>query len=90
MEGRGHSHLGSAKTGCSEGAVSIKSRLPVRQDKREVGDTLENSDNHKGEKSGSEYLLLHRWASFLTSDLNSLSALCLTVGLWSESEKSQR
>lgn len=69
MEGRGHSHFDSAKMGCLEGAVSIKSRLPVRQDKREVG-TLENSDNHKGEKSGSEYLLLHRWASFLTLDLN--------------------
>lgn len=49
MEGRGHSHLDSAKMGCSEGAVSIKSRLPVRQDKREVG-TLENSDNHKGKE----------------------------------------
>lgn len=29
--------MGSAKMGCLEGAVSIKSRLPVRQDKRGGG-----------------------------------------------------
>lgn len=50
VEGRGHSHLGSAKMGCLEGTVSIKSRLPVRQDKRKWGHCLENSDNHKGKE----------------------------------------
>lgn len=83
--------MGSAKMGCLEGAVSIKSRLPVRQDKGRWGHCLENGDNHKGEekKSGSEDLLLYRWASFLNSDLNSLYAIGLNVGLWSGRVKVQ-
>lgn len=84
MEGRGHSHLGSAKMGCSEGGSLHQVQIASKARQTGGGGTVWKMVTiTKEKKSGSEDLLLHRWALFLNSDLNSLSALCLNVGLWS-------
>jgi hypothetical protein len=84
-------HLSSAKMGVREEAFSIKSRLPVRQDKREVGalsGQWKQSQKKRAENRGSDGLLLHRCVPLLLDlDLSGLSALCLNTDQWSGSTK---